>query len=552
MPFQNLNVPRYTTSTEISEKDFCKLIYDARHFPQFGKIEGVSSQLNPSVWVEELRNSGSWDPDVHYLLDGVVHGFRMLDADACVPSYVCENYSSCFKPQVKKSMNCLISEEISSGKLSVVEKKPNCIHAMGAIAKEDCKICPITDCKRPLGTSVNLYTSNVFTSFEFVKFDEILSMVQKGSFMATTDLKSAYRSVMIHPSNRTFFGLKWEVDGESQFLVDNFICFGAKVAPGCFSRLTDSVVRMMKSRNITCYSYLDDFICISPTWEECQRQQLILIRLLRSLGFYISWAKVTSPSKKCKFLGIMIDSDQMCLSLPQKKKLRLNNVLLNWKKRVSVSKLQLQKLLGFLSHCAKVIKGGRLYLGRLIDFLNTVPETGKIPLSEGARMDLIWWGKFCEREELIIPIVTEFQWVRVAVIRWGDILTKYRNTRVRLAVGPHFYFGNIIWDDTLEVKREGEDIVWTLPSDCRGYDSVTELLLLLEGVKILGIHSHTRYCFAYKNALNIFRSGLSEFEWIRDYLKLKCWDSVFKGYELSSVYISCNSARLAGPTGGGS
>lgn len=60
---EGLNIPQFTSSSEISQPDLCKLIYQAKHFPRFGDIEGVSSQLDPSVWVEKLHGTGAWDPD---------------------------------------------------------------------------------------------------------------------------------------------------------------------------------------------------------------------------------------------------------------------------------------------------------------------------------------------------------------------------------------------------------------------------------------------------------------------------------------------------------
>lgn len=61
-----------------------------------------------------------------------------------------------------------------------------------------------------------------------MKFDDIVNSVHRDHFMATIDLKAAYRSVMIYPANRPFLGLKWNIDGKSTYLVDNFICFGAE------------------------------------------------------------------------------------------------------------------------------------------------------------------------------------------------------------------------------------------------------------------------------------------------------------------------------------
>lgn len=189
-------------------------------------------------------------------------------------------------------------DEVREGKLSVCQSKPVCVHPIGAVKKEGGGICPVTDCKRPIDRSVNSFTREVFTTFSFVKMHQVLSEVSAGVVMCTVDLKAAYCSVLIHPSNRCFFGLQWPIEGKMCYLVDNYICFGAKVAPGCFNRLTDLVTRMMRGYGYCCWNYLDDFICYGSSFDKCREAQHFLIWLLRRWGFYINWAKTTSP-KNC-------------------------------------------------------------------------------------------------------------------------------------------------------------------------------------------------------------------------------------------------------------
>lgn len=86
----------------------------------------------------------------------------MVNENTEIPSYSCDNYVSCYYPNAHKTLDSLTREEIQNGKLSVVNQKENCIHTIGAIVKEDLSVRPITDCKRPLQTSVSWHTSHVF------------------------------------------------------------------------------------------------------------------------------------------------------------------------------------------------------------------------------------------------------------------------------------------------------------------------------------------------------------------------------------------------------
>ena len=65
--------------------------------------------------------------------------------------------------------------------------------------------------------------------------------------------------------------------------------------------------------------YLDDFLIIASTYDECLEALNVLLRLLRELGFHINYNKLEGPCQRLVFLGIVLDSVSMTLSIPQKK-----------------------------------------------------------------------------------------------------------------------------------------------------------------------------------------------------------------------------------------
>ena len=65
-------------------------------------------------------------------------------------------------------------------------------------------------------------------------------------------------------------------------------------------------------------NYFDDFIVIGLPWKKQPAwAQKVAIKVLRYLGFYISWGKVILPSKVCRNLGLDIDSLKMEIRLPE-------------------------------------------------------------------------------------------------------------------------------------------------------------------------------------------------------------------------------------------
>ena len=108
-------------------------------------------------------------------------------------------------------------------------------------------------------------------------------------------------------------------------------------------------------------NYLDDFLITGHTIEECVFGRDTLISVLREMGFAISWKKVSQLSTRTTFLGIIIDSDDMQLSLPEGKTLKLNELIDTLEMAGSATKKQLESLGGLVSHFSSVIRGGRTF-----------------------------------------------------------------------------------------------------------------------------------------------------------------------------------------------
>ena len=105
-----------------------------------------------------------------------------------------------------------------------------------------------------------------------------------------------------------------------EYFIDNRLCFGLSCAPSIFNRSSNAVVRMMSRRGFrSVINYLDDFLIIGKTYEECQQGLITLIRLLHLLGFNISWKKVILPTQEVTFLGLELDSLTMSVGLPADK-----------------------------------------------------------------------------------------------------------------------------------------------------------------------------------------------------------------------------------------
>ena len=154
---------------------------------------------------------------------------------------------------------------------------------------------------------------------------------------------------------------------------------------------------MMARRGYTVLAYLDDFLVIEPTQIHCKAAFDTLLTLLESLGFTVNWTKVVYPAQCLIFLGIEIDTVQCEPHLSEDRVSELLSLLKGTSSKRKGTKLHLQRLLGKLNWAARVVRGGRTFLRRLITLANSVKcPYHRVYLNLDARADLMWWTWSCQ------------------------------------------------------------------------------------------------------------------------------------------------------------
>lgn len=356
----------------------------------------LGSQMHIPGWRHELSYEN--DTELRDYLDfGIHNGFLIVDQNCDVLSYECRNYSSVLSGEAFQFVDDIIHRELAEGKYVVSSSKPHCVHSLGAVPKKGTnKWRPITDCRRPLGHSINTCMSTTFNSFCFTTVDKIIDMLRPGMFMASVDIAAAYRSVLVHPSQWKYQGVSWCVDGIPTYLLDTHLCFGLRCAPYIFTQISNFVIRCLKRRGFTnCTVYLDDFLVTGETEHECRLAQQCLIEILRSLGFFIAWDKCVSPCQHLTYLGVIFDTSEMSVKVPPNKLRKLHDELKFFEGRKRATLKQVQRLCGILAHCSKVVKGGRTFSHRVIELLKGWPPNVKrIRLSDRFKYDIMWWRDF--------------------------------------------------------------------------------------------------------------------------------------------------------------
>ena len=381
-----------------------------RYMEDLSNLEAASTGQGPfnfkpatplclPAWRQALKDH----PDkafVHYILNGIAHGFH-VGADRAVqfiPSF--RNMPSVHQQPLMVAAH--INEEVVAGRvlgpLPPHLAKLTHTSAIGLIPKPHQlgRWRLIIDLSSPSGHSINDAISSDHCHMRYASVLDAARLIQQlgvGTLLAKIDLKHAYRIVPVHPDDHPLLGLCWE----DKVYIDTALPFGLRSAPKIFSALADALAWILEANGVSYQlHYLDDFLLFGPPNQQtCAQALRRTIHVCQELGVPIAMHKTEGPAPKLPFLGILIDSIKMELSLPPEKVTHITAMILQWRERKGASKRELQSLIGTLSHAATVVPPGRTFLRRMIETMS-IPKCQHhhVRLNAEFQSDIQWWACF--------------------------------------------------------------------------------------------------------------------------------------------------------------
>jgi hypothetical protein len=89
-------------------------------------------------------------------------------------------------------------------------------------------------------------------------------------------------------------------------------------------------------------------LIISDSYNNCKNALQKLLEILRLLGFHINCNKISGPAQKLIFLGVLIDTVEMMLSLPDEKLTDFHLLLQSFQSKRRATKRQLESRIGIV------------------------------------------------------------------------------------------------------------------------------------------------------------------------------------------------------------
>ncbi|KAK3880633.1 hypothetical protein Pcinc_014878 [Petrolisthes cinctipes] len=200
-----------------------------------------------------------------------------------------------------------------------------------------------------------------------VSVAQVRTVLRKGDWLASLDLKDAYWHVLIHPRFRRF--LAFQVGTETfQF---TRLPFGLSLAPQVFTKLVRVVASRLAEAGVPTLMYLDDWLLHAPSKEQVANNVRVARGVLEEMGFLLNIPKSSlTPTRKLCWLGIEWDSLSATLSLaPDNARRTLRHVRRAHFSR-TFSRRQWESLLGSLNFAAPAMPLGRLKHRRLMREVN--------------------------------------------------------------------------------------------------------------------------------------------------------------------------------------
>ena len=232
--------------------------------------------------------------------------------------------------------------------------------------------------------------------FKMDSLSTITRLVTQNCYMASVDMKDAYYSIPIRPSDRKFLRFIWEGD------LYEFTCLpnGLSCAPRIFTKILKPPLCTLHKQGHIAVAHLDDLYLQGQTYEKCVLNVIDTTVLLDKLGLVVHPEKSTFiPTQVLTILGFVINSVAMTIQLTREKAAGLQNVCSELLEKSSPSIWEVASVIGKIVASFPGVMHGALYYRQLEkDKSQALVRTngnfdGLMSLSPQAKSELQWWIK---------------------------------------------------------------------------------------------------------------------------------------------------------------
>ena len=172
---------------------------------------------------------------------------------------------------------------------------------------------------------LNLKQLNEYIPYQHFKMENLqqaVNMMTDNCYMCTIDLLEAYYCVSIHTDYQKYLKFCYEGKHYKYTVFPN----GLSCCPRIFTKLMKPVLAKLRQKGHESVQYIDDGFLKGFTYKECQQNLMDTVQLLQDMGFIIHPEKsVLTPVQEITFLGFVLNSSTMTVSLTEEKKAKIKS-----------------------------------------------------------------------------------------------------------------------------------------------------------------------------------------------------------------------------------
>ena len=323
----------------------------------------------------------------HTILQGVRLGFISNP-----PPPPPQDRATVFQPCLSTTQTTTIDPEIESLlslKVIAPSHQGNCLW-----------ISPIFTTTNKDGTSrliLNLKKLNLLIThipFKMESIKDVIHMIKQAVWMASVDLHHAYYSVQVHRSHSPYFSFLWQDKYYHYLRLPNEYA----QAPLIFTKLLRLPSGYLRSQGHLSVVYMDDTYLQGDSNSSCQSNIANTVSLLQAMGFTINMKKsVLTPTQSLEFLGFIINSVNMTITLTTRRKSNIAEVCTKLLMKTSLKIRFVSSAIGMIIAALPAVKHGALHYRTMEADKNFALQLTEgdfdknMTLSPQARNEVQWW-----------------------------------------------------------------------------------------------------------------------------------------------------------------
>ena len=308
-----------------------------------------------------------------------------------------------------------------------------------------------------------------YKKFKMPSIRTVIHMIKQGDKMISVDLCHAYSHAAMSRDHFRFLQFKFDGRCYRYKVLPN----GIAVGPRFFVQMTKSISGYLHCHGVQIIIYIDDSLIIADLEEGARRHCAFVIDTFQKCGFSINWDKSSlEPSNVVEFLGFVLDSSTMTITLTESKRTDLLRILRLTKARTKVSLRFLAKVIGKMVAIFPASEEGQLHYRTLECVKSKCLHKfkkwhHKIALPHSCVSEIDWWLQYLQRarpcKDMRPPVFNVTMYSDASGDAWGAVTAggcangafsqKQKNCSINTKELMAIYFGIASMKDLLQNKN---------------------------------------------------------------------------------------------------